>query len=380
MHLHLVGGFLGSGKTTAIIGAAKLLLAHGKRVGVVTNDQGRYLVDTAFFRLAHLPTVEVTGGCFCCNYDDLAARLEQVVADARPDVIFAESVGSCADLVATVVKPLLSLCERKFAPRSFSVFADSRLLRRRLLGLEMPFSDDVVYIFDQQLSETGLLVVNKVDLLPPAELDDLSNRVAARYPGRAVLYQDSLAGPDGTAIRPIFGIPDWVTLIESGSLPQPQNSLEIDYGRYAAGEAALAWLDEEIHLDGAGVGCFVQRFLSIVGARLRAASAPVGHLKLLVRAGGLQVKLSLASAEDDGDDGEHSEDWIAAGFSAPAALRQMFGPAEVILNARVQMDAPALRALVATALAEASLAAGVTYRETAVSFFHPSFPHPTFKF
>ena len=29
MNLHLVGGFLGSGKTTAIIGAAKWLLAQG---------------------------------------------------------------------------------------------------------------------------------------------------------------------------------------------------------------------------------------------------------------------------------------------------------------------------------------------------------------
>ncbi|MCJ7549956.1 MAG: cobalamin biosynthesis protein, partial [Anaerolineae bacterium] len=41
MDLHIVGGFLGSGKTTAIIGAAKALIAGGKRVGVVTNDQGR---------------------------------------------------------------------------------------------------------------------------------------------------------------------------------------------------------------------------------------------------------------------------------------------------------------------------------------------------
>ncbi len=64
MELHVVGGFLGSGKTTAIIGAAKYLMAHGKRVGVVTNDQGRYLVDTAFFRSEAVPTVEVTGGCF----------------------------------------------------------------------------------------------------------------------------------------------------------------------------------------------------------------------------------------------------------------------------------------------------------------------------
>ena len=108
MQLHLVGGFLGSGKTTAIIGAAQLLMAQGKRVGVVTNDQGRYLVDTALFA-SSLPTVEVTGGCFCCNYDNLQARLDQLQASAQPDVIFAESVGSCADLVATVVRPLLGI-------------------------------------------------------------------------------------------------------------------------------------------------------------------------------------------------------------------------------------------------------------------------------
>ncbi|MCG3209511.1 MAG: hypothetical protein FOGNACKC_03138 [Anaerolineae bacterium] len=41
MKLHLAGGFLGSGKTTTIIGAAKQLLAHGQRVGVITNDQGK---------------------------------------------------------------------------------------------------------------------------------------------------------------------------------------------------------------------------------------------------------------------------------------------------------------------------------------------------
>src|SRR5512142_726693 len=108
-HLHLVGGFLGSGKTTAIINAAKRLIAQGRRVGVITNDQGKYLVDTAFFRLESIPALEVTGGCFCCNYDDLKGRLAQLIASAGPEVIFAESVGSCADIVATVVKPLLEL-------------------------------------------------------------------------------------------------------------------------------------------------------------------------------------------------------------------------------------------------------------------------------
>ena len=70
MDLHVVGGFLGSGKTTAIIGAAKELIRRGKKVGIITNDQGKYLVDTAFFRAENIPTMEVTGGCFCCNFHE----------------------------------------------------------------------------------------------------------------------------------------------------------------------------------------------------------------------------------------------------------------------------------------------------------------------
>jgi G3E family GTPase len=95
------------------------LLQEGVRVGIVTNDQGKYLVDTAFFRALNLPAVEVTGGCFCCNYDDLDARLTQLEAAHQADVIFAESVGSCADVVATVLKLLLQLSAK---PASLSVF------------------------------------------------------------------------------------------------------------------------------------------------------------------------------------------------------------------------------------------------------------------
>jgi Ni2+-binding GTPase involved in maturation of urease and hydrogenase len=375
---------LGSGKTTAIIGAARLLLAQGKRVGVVTNDQGRYLVDTAFVRLSlpGVPAVEVTGGCFCCNYDDLNARLEQIVALACPDVIFAESVGSCADLVATVVRPLLALAAERFAPASFSVFADARLLRRRLLGLEMPFSDDVVYIFDQQIAEAGLLVVNKADLLRPAELEETRRLVAEHFPGRSVQFQNSLAAPEA----PLAGVAQWLARVEGGGLKLPQQALEMDYARYAAGEAGLAWLDEEIHLEGTD-GCgFVRHFLAGMAARVGAAGAAVGtpvvpgvapvvpgvgHVKLLLHgaqgaplnSAGHELKLSLTAGDD----------LTAPAFDCPP------GVTELILNARVQMPAAALRALVATALAEAALASGVACYETNVECFHPGYPNPTYK-
>ena len=111
--IHLVGGFLGAGKTTAIIQASKTLMRQGKRVGVITNDQGKYLVDTAYYRAEDIPAVEVTGGCFCCHYTELDEQIQTLLDDIQPDVLFAESVGSCADIVATVLNPLNRFRDRK---------------------------------------------------------------------------------------------------------------------------------------------------------------------------------------------------------------------------------------------------------------------------
>jgi len=388
MNLHLVGGFLGSGKTTAIIGAARLLAARrsrstlegshstleGPRVGVVTNHQGKALVDTAFFRAAQLPTVEVTGGCFCCHYDDLAARLEQLHETARPDVIFAESVGSCADLVATVVKPLL-LFNPAFTPSSFSVFADSRLLRRRLLGEPLPFSDEVVYIFDQQIEEAGLLVVNKVDLLGEPALDELRDLVARRWPGKAALFHSALAGPDlahGSDLtgfkKPVrsfagsfAGIEDWLALIESGAAPVPQASLQIDYPRYGAAEARLAWMDMGVKLavrDGEGRGALV-RLLEGIQVRLKARGAGLGHLKAIIRWAAGEVKVSLTALEDPG--------WRE---QVPAVTGQWV---YLILNAHVEISPSDLQALVRESLA----ACGAAYTIERADSFAPGFPNPT---
>ncbi len=358
MRLHIVGGFLGSGKTTAIIGAAKLLMAQGKRVGVVTNDQGKYLVDTAFFTLADVPTVEVTGGCFCCNYDDLDARLDQLRHTAQPDVIFAESVGSCADIVATVVKPLLTL-RQATPPTSFSVFADARLLRRRLLDQPMPFSDDVVYIFDKQIEEAGLLVINKADLLN-YELRitnyELLTLARQRFPGKAIRLQNSLEAGD---------IAGWVAALESGALGLPGAALEIDYARYGAGEARLAWLDETATLrvtEGQGRAVALHAIGAIVDA-LRQRQAAVGHLKFFVRGADEDAKVSFPTLDEAG--------WEAAVPSLSGTL------VTLLINARVEMGAEILRDVVAQAVRQAAATCGAAFDESAIAFFHPGFPSPT---
>lgn len=352
MRIHLVGGFLGSGKTTAIINAAKLLMARGQRVGIVTNDQGRYLVDTAFVQLAGLPAVEVSGGCFCCNYDDFTARVDELANTIKPDVIFAESVGSCADLVATVMKPMLELRGTGSQPTSLSVFTDSRLLRLRLSGEELPFNDDVNYIFDQQIAEASLLVINKADLLPPAQREELLAAARAAYPDKQVRLQDS---------RTEAGVQEWLDLIESSQSALPTRTVDMDYQRYGQGEARLAWVDErfELSVPPASGREVIARILSDLQSRLTASQAAVGHLKVLVEAGPVRHKASLTTLA-------HA-DWLATLPDLPGEKVQL------LVNARVEMPAEDLSRLVRQAVDSAGVPVTLLHGDQ----FHPAQPVPT---
>lgn len=359
MDFHIVSGFLGSGKTTAIIAASKLLMAQGQRVGVVTNDQGKYLVDTAFFRLASVPTVEVTGGCFCCNYDNLEGRLFQLNRAAQPDVIFAESVGSCADIVATVVKPLLELQADTFSPTSFSVFTDARMLRRRLLDLPMPFSDDVVYIFDKQIEEAGILVINKKDLFSEDEADHLFMAAHTRYPDKVVRLQNSL---DPQSIQ------DWVRQLKASAGALPDRSLDMDYRRYSVGEQQLAWLDETLNMQINGVNgrIAVLTFLTALMDAIADHNLPVGHLKVLVKGQNADIKLSFVALA--------SPDWQS---ELPAITGNNI---TILINARVEGEPDVLHSLVQDAISVTHNQLGVHISESEVSAFHPAEPKPTHRF
>jgi len=353
MDLHVVGGFLGSGKTTAIVSALHTLIADGQRVGVITNDKGRFLVDTAFIGSTGVATTEVPGGCFRCNYGDFRDRIEKLQRDARPDVLFAESVGSCVDLVGPVLTPLASLTGSASMRVTYSVFVDGRLLRRRLLGLAMPFSENVCFIFDHQLEEAGILVINKADLLTREDGDTLISLARRRFPTARVLLQSSLTPA---------GVGPWLeALATTNILPAP---LDLDYGPYMAGSSELAWLDERLTFvpsDGSGRKLTLQ----VVGAlleSLRHTDEPLAHVKVLITAGNVVAKVSFTSLEEPG--------WEASIPKLPA------GPIALLINARVQAEAVSLRERVTQALAQALRDAGVEYEIGGVTAFSPRVPEP----
>ncbi len=342
--IHLVGGFLGSGQTTAILSAARLFISRGLKVGIVTNDQGRYLVDTAFARAQGHPAVEVTGGCFCCSYDDFRTIVSDLERKERPHVIFAESVGSCADVVATVVAPLLEM--RASDAVGFTVLSDIRLAARFLSGKPLPFSDPVTYLFAQQLQEAEILLLNKADLLPADEAAALLARARERYPRAIVRLHSSFREQDAA---------EWIEETERPGI-HPPGGLDIDYQEYGRAEAALAWYDARLRFqfpEGSG-GAAVGSFLNGLAAAITAEGAPIGHLKALVSHSAGDEKISITGGDETGR-------VLAAEIPGTSA--------EVILNARIQMGAERLRSLVRAAAAEAG---GVTI--LAEDAFHPAPP------
>src|SRR5215813_2822224 len=179
----MIGGFLGAGKTTAILQFARKLHDEGTRVGLITNDQSFGLVDTALLGSQGLPVEEITGGCFCCRFQSLMDAAGKLTEAAAPDVFIAEPVGSCTDLRAAVSYPLRRIYGESYDLAPLSVLVDP-VRAARILGLDSgkAFSEKVLYVYDKQLEEADIIVINKTDLIDAAGLERLRAALAARYP------------------------------------------------------------------------------------------------------------------------------------------------------------------------------------------------------
>src|SRR5688500_9072858 len=191
----MVGGFLGAGKTTALLRLAEHFTARGRRVGLITNDQSQGLVDTSMARAQGYPVEEITGGCFCCRFSSLTDAADRLTRDARPDVFLAEPVGSCTDLRATVQYPLRRLYGDDYRVAPLSVLVDP-LRAAQVLGLETgrSFSPKVLYVYQKQREEADIIVINKSDLLTPERRAALEQALAGRFPQADVVTISARTG------------------------------------------------------------------------------------------------------------------------------------------------------------------------------------------
>ena len=114
----IVGGFLGSGKTSLLNHI--LTRSSGKHVAVLVNDFGAINVDAKLIVSVEGETVSMVNGCVCCTIrDDLLIEVERLLASKDPvDHIVIETSG--------VSKPV-SVAETFINP-SVQSFVDVRII------------------------------------------------------------------------------------------------------------------------------------------------------------------------------------------------------------------------------------------------------------
>ncbi len=165
----IVGGFLGSGKTSLLNHI--LTREHGKRVAVLVNDFGAINVDAKLIVSVEGETVSMMNGCVCCTIrDDLLIEVERLLASEDPvDHIVIETSG--------VSKPV-SVAETFINP-SVQSFVDVRIIV--VLDALLAFDEQSEYhdLAIDHIRLADLVVINKTDLVTPQQLSELKQKVDA---------------------------------------------------------------------------------------------------------------------------------------------------------------------------------------------------------
>jgi len=354
----LAGGFLGAGKTTALCRLARYFTDKGLRVGLITNDQADNLVDTQAVKIEGFNVEEIPGGCFCCKFNDLVKAADKLITKVKPDVILAEPVGSCTDLVATVIKPLKLYRKDNFRVAPYTTLLDPRRAKEMIVsGKFGGFSGNVAYIFRKQLEESDIIALNKIDTLSPGEAGDLLSLLRKKFPNSKIV---------GISCRTGRGFSCWIKAV--GAEKSGSNILNLDYDIYARGEAELGWLNSVVELCGKAPFS-TEKFLKALTSRMKSSlneiPAEIAHLKLALSTG-LGNSLIHLTGSSRGLEFFKKE----SGKSIRARL---------IVNARVSVDPEALGGIFTGILNRLCKEEKLGCRIRSQQYFRPGRPVPVYR-
>ena len=197
--VHIVSGFLGSGKTSAI--RAQLEAREGERLAIIVNDFGEASLDeTALAESSPFRITNIPGACVCCTAPEGFVQALGAVLEGKPDRLLIEPTGLARpqDLVDTirrgphrdalVLEPVVVLLD----PRKLAS-ADSE--ERALL--------------EEQVAAADVLVANRTDLCSAGDLERFDAWLEALWPAPLAVHRTThgrvppalLEWPEGEGAR-----------------------------------------------------------------------------------------------------------------------------------------------------------------------------------
>nr|WP_321468979.1 GTP-binding protein [uncultured Desulfobulbus sp.] len=355
--LLFIGGFLGAGKTTLLDNISQRLIDQGQTVGLITNDQAPALVDTLFLAQHDKEVAEVSGSCFCCNFEGLLDAIHQLQKEPQPTVILAEPVGSCTDLSATILQPLKEQLDKDLVLSPLSVVVDAQRLRNLFQGHSTGLHTDSEYIFRKQMEEADTIVVNKIDRIDANEIAELRGQLSRQFPNASAFFLSAKTGE---------GVEEWLDAVMERN-DCGNHIVEVDYDRYAEGEAVLGWLNATMSLEGSMTDWkeFAANLMAELGRQLDQRNVSVGHVKIILSdTGAAPIIANLTGTQE-------TLDVRGAAIITPTA--------QLTINARAEMTPQQLEILVRQTL---DSACGNTLAFSAQTWqsLSPGRPTPTHRY
>ncbi len=152
----VVGGFLGSGKTTLVRHLLADAQATGVRMAVISNEFGELGIDAALLGAGEARMVELAGGCVCCTLsNELLETLQELRGRVDPDRIVIETSG-----LALPFDTQLHL----FRPPVRDWVGDEACV----IVVDAERAGETDPLFAEQMQSADLVLLNKLDLVDDA--------------------------------------------------------------------------------------------------------------------------------------------------------------------------------------------------------------------
>jgi len=312
----VVGGFLGSGKTTTLIRLGTHYSSLGKKVGIIVNEIGEIGIDGDVISQYGLETKEITSGCICCSLKtSLRATVLLMVDNFHPDIIIIESTGVAYPGVIRDEIMLMNLpIEYEIAPL-LTLFDGSRF--KQILK-------EIKNFAAQQLAQAEVIAISKSDLTEPSFLPIIEEAVRQMNPTAKII---SLSSKNAESFSNLVDIleasADSGDFSDSSLKDKTENRSETlkkkisEDGRFLMAHSApdnsieasgVGTFSVEYSLDEASLKSFndfdfeqiVRGILSQIRADVLMRSPNfLGHIKLFLDSGSSLYKISLTTAEEE---------------------------------------------------------------------------------